>query len=515
MRHLPIGIQTFSHIIQGDFLYVDKTHWVYKLIQAPKGVYFLARPRRFGKSLLLSTLEAVFTGQKALFKGLWIDECDYNWSVHPVVRIDFSLFRVDNAEELKQKLTERLTEIAVDQGVVLGAGDYQKKFRDLLRALSSRNPVVVLIDEYDKPIIDNIDNSEEAVRIRDVLKSFYGVLKGMDAYLRFVLLTGVSKFSKVGVFSGMNNLQDITFDDRFAALPGITQEEVINFFSEYIQAAANHLNLSRSELLSEVKRWYNGFCFSKQCLPVYNPFSLLLFFDTRDFRNYWFETGTPTFLIELLKNRNYDVRALENLRIDELAFSSYEVENLRPVPLLFQTGYLTIKHYDPVSHLYTLSYPNYEVQNAFLRYLLGAFSPVDNGVAGGYLWRLVDALRVQDWELFFETLHIFFAGIPYDIQIPRERYYQTIFYLIFRILGLQVDAEVRTNRGRIDAVIKLQEGIFVFEFKLEGTVVEALEQIAERGYAAPYLQQGKPVYAIGVVFGIEERGIVDWKVTQV
>jgi hypothetical protein len=270
--------------------------------------------------------------------------------------------------------------------------------------------------------------------------------------------------------------------------------------------------------LERIRRWYDGFCFAAGGEEVYNPFSLLLLFKQRQFANHWFETGTPTFLIKLLRERGYDVRELENLRVDELAFSSYEVDNLKPISLLFQTGYLTIKGYDKASRLYRLSYPNYEVETAFLRHLLDAFSSAENGMIGGYLWRLKTALRAGDFEQFFDVLHVFFAGIPYDIQIRRERYYQSIFYLIFKLMSpgpgtsLQVQTEMRTRRGRIDVVVELTEGVFIFEFKLEEAddAKAALAQIKERGYAEPYRMMEKPVHLIGAVFGTEEGSVIDW-----
>ncbi len=511
LKPLPIGVQTFGKLINEGYLYVDKTQEIYQLLRGP-GVYFLSRPRRFGKSLLLSTLAAIFAGQRELFEGLWLAQSDYAWPVHPVIRIDFSLFRVENAEQLEQKLAERLGEIAADHEVVLGAGDYQKKLRDLMRALADRAGVVILIDEYDKPIIDNIDHPAAAAEIREVLKSFYAVIKGMDAYVRFVFLTGVSKFSKVGVFSGLNNLKDITLDNRYATLLGFTQEELERDFRDYIQVFAENTDATSPELMRRIRDWYNGFRFSKRGAPVYNPFSLLLVCDMQDFRNYWFETGTPTFLIRLLKSKGYDVRELESLRVNELTFSSYEIEDLRPVPLLWQTGYLTIKDYDPRSRLYRLSYPNYEVQNAFMHHLLDAFSSASDGLIGGHLWDLLDALQAQAWEAFFAALGVFFAGIPYDIQIPQERYYQTVFYLIFKLMGLQIGAEVRTNRGRIDAVIELDEGVFIFEFKLDGTAEVALAQIAARGYDEQYQRAERPIYHIGVAFSTETRSITEWQV---
>jgi hypothetical protein len=422
------------------------------------------------------------------------------------------MLQVEDAEKLKQKLAEQMEELAAEQGVSLPEGDYQKHLRDLIRQLASRNHVAVLVDEYDKPIIDNIQNVQEARRIREVLKGFYTILKGMDRYLRFVLLTGVSKFSKVGIFSGLNNLEDITMSSRFAALPGITDEELRCFFQGYIRDFATHEGVSEDVLLERIRRWYDGFCFAAGGEEVYNPFSLLLLFKQRQFANHWFETGTPTFLIKLLRERGYDVRELENLRVDELAFSSYEVDNLKPISLLFQTGYLTIKGYDKASRLYRLSYPNYEVETAFLRHLLDAFSSAENGMIGGYLWRLKTALRAGDFEQFFDVLHVFFAGIPYDIQIRRERYYQSIFYLIFKLIDLQVQPEVRTARGRIDVVVELTEGVFIFEFKLEEAddAKAALAQIKERGYAEPYRMMEKPVHLIGAVFGTKEGGVIDW-----
>ena len=509
LKLLPIGIQSFKKIIDGGYLYVDKTRDIYRLITEGE-VYFLSRPRRFGKSLLLSTLEAIFLGQRELFKGLWIDSVDHAWEPHPVIRIDFSQFRVEDAGMLKVKLEERIQEVAVSYGVTCNIGDYQKQFRDLIRQLSDKGKVVVLIDEYDKPIIDNIEDVEKAGRIRDILKGFYEVLKGLDEYLRFVFLTGVSKFSKVGVFSGLNHLKDITLDNRNCALLGMTQEEVETCFSDHLEAFSKQASLPVPDLIEKIRYWYNGFCFSSACVPIYNPFSLLMLLDMQEFRNYWFETGTPTFLIRLLKSRNYDIQDMDDMQVDELAFSSYEVDDLNPEALLFQTGYLTIKGYDPEPRLFRLSYPNFEVKNAFIRYLLSAFSKANISKTGGYLWQLLTTLRVGDMNRFFEVLQIFFAGIPYDIQIKAERYYQTIFFLIFRLIGLQIGVEVRTSKGRIDAVVEIDEGIFIFEFKMGGTAQAALAQIHEKGYATPYKNQKQPVVLIGAVFGIKGEGIVEW-----
>jgi hypothetical protein len=502
-------------MIEGGYLYVDKTRDIYELVKYPKGVYFLSRPRRFGKTLLISTLKEIFEGNRELFEGLWIYDSGYEWEAHPVVRIDFSQLKVTTSEKLESGIKKMLSRIAKLNDITLEEGEYYEQFYDLIfqLAVESGKGVVVLVDEYDKPLIDNVNDVEEARRIREVLKGFYTILKAMDEHLRFVFLTGVSKFSKVGVFSGLNNLKDITMDDRFATMLGVTEREVDFYFSEYVRAIAENEEISEGELRREIQEWYNGFCFSRKCKPVYNPFSLLLFLDMQDFRNYWFETGTPTFLINLIKKRKYNLRLMENLVVDELAFSSYEVGNLSVIPLLFQAGYLTIKSYDPQTMLYELYYPNYEVENAFSKYLLSAFTAVENGLSGGYLRQLALAMRGKDWEEFFEVLQVFFADIPYDIQLSQEKYYQTVFYLIFKLIGLQIGAEVRTNRGRIDAVVEIDEAVFIFEFKLDGSAEQALAQIEDRGYAEMYARR-QDVTLIGVAFSTEQRGVVDWQLRR-
>lgn len=515
LKPLPIGIQTFRKVIEGGYLYVDKTPEIYELIRAASGVYFLARPRRFGKSLLLSTLEEIFLGNQTLFQGLWLYDSPYIWEKHPVLRIDFSLLQVKSAEELKHSIKTHLRWLAERYQVSLNDGEYNEQFAELLRVLTVEKQAVVLIDEYDKPLIDNLDNLAEAQRIREVLKGFYTVLKSMDQYLRFVLLTGVSKFSRVGVFSGLNNLRDISMEDGFAVLPGITQAELEHNFQGHLQRFAEQTGRAPAELLEQIRHWYNGFRFSKAGAAVYNPFSLLLLLETCDFRNYWFESGTPTFLINLIKARRYDVELLAQLQLEEIAFSTYDLENLSIVPLLYQTGYLTIKDYDATRRLYTLSYPNFEVENAFVTWLLDAFSEADKGITTGHLWQLIDALAANDLDEFFDVLQVFFAQVPYNLQLKQEKYYQTIFYLIFTLIGLRVSAEVTTNRGRIDTVIELAEVIYLFEFKLNGSAEEALAQIKTSKYYERYQRQGKPLHLVGANFDWQQRQVGEWRVETV
>ncbi len=511
LKPLPTSIQTFKDLINGGFLYIDKTQYLYELIRYQKGVYFLARPRRFGKSLLISTLDEIFKGNKKLFQGLWLYDSPYQWPAHPVIRIDFSQESVNNGAELKDTIIAYLQDIAHDYNITLADGPYQRQFRWLIKQLALENQVVILIDEYDKPLIDNLENLEQAKQIQGVLKDFYTVIKAMDQYIRFVFITGISKFSRVGVFSAMNNLLDLSMNLHFAKLLGLTEDEIKRDFQGYITHFAKQEAISEAALLNQIQHWYNGFCFVGGSEPLYNPFSTLHLFYHQRFSNYWFETGTPTFLIKLIKERNYDVTQLKNLELRELAFSTYDLENLAITPLLFQTGYLTIKDYEAQTRKYTLSYPNYEVEDAFLVHLLGAFSSVEQGLNEAYLWQLIDALQAQDLPQFFVILDVFFANIDYQLYLKNKKYYQTIFYLIFLLLGLRVEAEVETNRGRIDAVVELKEAIFLFEFKLDGSADGALRQIKTRSYYQKYRLKGKPVTLIGANFDSQKRSVSEWQ----
>ena len=364
-KPLPIGTQTFRDIIDGGFLYVDKTQSIFEIIRHFKGVYFLSRPRRFGKSLFISTLAEIFKGHKELFRDLWLYTSDYTWPTHPVIRIDFSQERVYNAEGLTETIKVYLQEIAANYGITLAEGPYDRQFRWLIQQLAIQGKVVILIDEYDKPIIDNLENTAEAKRIQEVLKNFYTVIKAMDEYLRFVFITGISKFSRIGIFSGLNNLVDVSLNGRFATALGLTEAEIVQNFQAYIADFAAKEGVPETELLAKIRYWYNGFCFAAEGEKVYNPFSTLLLFYHQRFANYWFESGTPTFLIKLIKAKEFDIQQFNEVKLREISFSTYEIENLAIIPLLFQTGYLTIKGYEAETQLYTLAYPNYEVEEAF------------------------------------------------------------------------------------------------------------------------------------------------------
>jgi len=444
---------------------------------------------------------------------LWLDASDYNWQPYPVIRFDFSSHSVNSAENLVRFFDYYLDKLARIHQVTLRGFDYQSNFAELIEQVAQTGKVVLLIDEYDKPLIDNLENLPEAAKIREVLKKFYTVIKAMDRHLRFVFITGISKFSKVGVFSAMNNLTDLTMNARFATALGITELELNTYFQEHITEFAHRENVTFEALLTKVREWYDGFCFVEECAPVYNPFSTLQLFYQQRFSNYWFDSGTPTFLVKLLQEQQYDIEQLDDLHLRELAFSTYELENLSIIPLLFQTGYLTIKGYDPQRRVYTLSYPNTEVKDAFLAHLLGKFSERDRSLNEDYLWRLVDALEAHDLDQFFGILQIFFANVPYNIHLKHEKYYQTIFYLIFKLLGLRVEAEVYTNQGRIDAVVEVDKYIYLFEFKLDKSAAEALQQIKANAYYQKYRYKGKPLTLIGANFDSAKRQVTEWRHT--
>jgi len=517
VKLLPTSTATFRDIIEGDFLYIDKTEYIYEIVKPPKGMYFLSRPRRFGKSLMVSTLDELFQGKRELFHDLWIDDSDYDWATYPIMRFDMSRHGIRNVPELEESIQVHLRRIARQYNIEIEKQSPNIMFEELifeLSALSESGKVVILIDEYDKPIIDQLENATEAKSMRDALRRFYTVIKSMESHIRLVFITGISKFAKVSIFSELNNLTDLTIDSIFATALGLTKTEISQYFGDRIPEFAQQEGLSVEDFLEKVRYWYDGFCFSGDAENVYNPFSTMQLFDAQRFSNYWFESGTPGFLIKLLHKRSYDVQQLENLKVSELSFSTYDVERLDITPLLFQTGYLTIKGYEPESQRYDLYYPNHEVENSFLGYLLDAFSYQEQAMSEAHLWRLIDALRANDLDTFFTVLKVFFANISYDLHLKNEKYYQTIFYLIFKLMGLPIEAEVKTNDGRIDAVAEVEDHIYIFEFKLDGSADKALTQIEDKEYAQKYGLRGKPITKVGVNFDSKKRQIGKWKVVE-
>ena len=529
MRKLPIGIQDFEKLRGGNFVYVDKTQYVYQLAQlgAP---FFLGRPRRFGKSLFLSTLKAYFEGKKELFEGLKIAELEKEWTEYPVFYLDFNTAASNNLETMNAALDYTLSKYEKDWSIEKISGEPSIRFSYIISEAHKKfgQKVVVLVDEYDKPLINTMDNAEMNENLRNVLKGFYGILKGADAHLRFVFLTGVTKFSKVSIFSDLNQLIDISLDERFAEICGISETELLQNFQPEIQALAERRNLTHEQAFAELKKRYDGYHFAKVSADIYNPFSLLNTFGSLDFAYYWFATGTPTFLAKALRNQNYDIRKFDDdVTIAANSVMDYRVENENLVPLLYQSGYLTIKNYDNTLDEYVLGFPNEEVKYGFLNELLPAF--VLKPIASGN-FSVTDFLRKlmnDDIEGFMTSLKAFFAAIPYDAIEQKhrdEQYYQHVFYLLFTLMGQFAQTEVKNNKGRADAIVKTTNNIYVFEFKIndslpcgEGrggatTAEDALKQINSKDYAIPYTADHRKLVKIGVEFSQTEKGIKRWVV---
>jgi len=510
-KQLSTSIYTFRDIINENCMYVDKTEEIFQLVLKPKGQFFLSRPRRFGKSLTLSTLESIFLGEKELFKGLYIYDKDYDWKKYPIIRLPLNQMSSETADELDKKLCTNLGYIAEDNKLELEQFDAPSTFRELIRKMYNQSgKVVILIDEYDKPILDNILNRDEVLKIRTLLKKFYGIIKACEENIRFTFITGVSKFTQVSIFSDLNNLTDITMIQNFATICGFTQEECEHYFAEWIDENAVKNEMTREDYLAKIKFMYNGIRFSDKEVYVYNPVSFTNAMDYGDFKNYWFETGTPTFLLKLLAEQDYDIPQCENLELVSGTFSSYEIDKISIEALLFQTGYLTIKSFDKETEIYTLSYPNNEVRKAFVERLSDYFTPVGMAKTPSLIEHIRTALITNDMNDLFELLQVFYAKIDNSIKIKHEKYYQTIFYILFTLLGYRIDAEVNTNKGRMDAVIKTKSHIYIFEFKLKKTAQEALEQIKQREYFQKYLLDGRSLVLIGVSFNEATGEIKDW-----
>ncbi len=516
MKKLPVGLAVFQDIRREGYIYVDKTRQIHQMVTGGK-YYFLSRPRRFGKSLLVSTLWNLFEGKRELFEGLWIAEHgDWAWQKHAVIVLDFNEIGHDTPENLEISLNIVLNRTAESAKIVLKTPLADSKFQELILALYQQCglPVVVLIDEYDKPLIDHIGQGEERLKIakanRDILKKFFGVLKGatVSPCLRFVFLTGVSKFSKVSIFSELNNLSDMTMDLRYADMLGYTQAELESNFSDHLVQLAKQLDWSMEHLMEELAYRYNGYRFSQREVKVYNPFSVLNALDKLEFQNYWFESGTPTFLINLLKQEQYDLPSLEKFGTASSVFTTYEIDNLNVEAILFQTGYVTIKEID--EDIYMLGYPNQEVKVSFTQSLL--FS-INESQASSSVLRLAQYLRDGKLDLFFETVQVIFATIPYDIQAKRdEAYYHALFYLMISASGGHAQSSLLTNRGRIDLVVEFRDRVYLLEFKCNHSAAMAIQQIETKGYADRFKQDKRKLILMGLNFSTEQRNLVEWQV---
>jgi len=514
MKKLPLGIQTFAEIITEEYIYVDKTRHIAELIQSGKYI-FLSRPRRFGKSLLVSTLSEIFSGNKELFQGLYIYD-QIEWQPHPVIVIDFNGISFNDEEVLKASLSSFLDNIAAEHEIVLSKTFVKDKFAELIKKIAekTRQKVVILIDEYDKPIVNYIDDPQKAVTNREILRDFFGVLKYSDAFLRFVFLTGVSKFARVSIFSDLNNLLDITLSKKFATLLGYTQHELESYFAQHIQTLCFELGIKKAPLLAHIKTWYNGYSWNAKD-QLYNPFSILNLFAGQRFSNYWFATGTPTLLIKLIKQTRRDITEFENKTVSEIIFDSYNFENLNIFALLFQTGYLTITQIDTQDMLteYTLNYPNFEVKQAFVTYLFESFT--NNGLEEiqPVAKSLRRCLQTDNLEGFMNLIKALLAKIPYTLHIEQEAYYHSLFYMISVLMGVEIDLEVLTDKGRIDGVLMLEDKIYLLEFKygkagtkMDTLTKQAIKQIRHKKYGERFLNESRPRLLLGVGFVEKEMG---------
>ena len=509
-RKLPIGIQDFVRIRLEGYLYVDKTDQVHRLVNTGSS-YFLSRPRRFGKSLLLSTIGAYMEGRRELFTGLALERLETDWLVHPVLRLDLNAERYDSTKALEDILDSHLK----NWESVYGSGNDSSLSRRFIAIIERAFKVtgkrtVILIDEYDKPLLQTLDKPELHSEYKSILKGFYGVLKSADASLKFVILSGVTKFSQVSVFSDLNHLIDLTLHPDYATLCGITEEELRRDFKPELAALAQAQKLTERECLEKTRLWYNGYKFEENAVGVYNPFSTLNLLSRKKFEAFWFATGTPTFLVELLKKSDYDLRELEGCKLMEDDFANYRAEADQPLPVIYQSGYLTIKSYNPARRLYTLGFPNAEVKYGFLHFLAPYYTQVGSAKTGAFIGAFADEIEAGRPEEFLERLKSFFAGIPYELSDRTERHYQVVFYLVFKLLGQFVEAEVSSAKGRADAVVSCKDFVYVFEFKLGGSAEEAMAQIEDRGYLLPYASEGKRLFKIGAEFDAAQRNLGRW-----
>ena len=519
MRKLPLGIQNFREIVDGAFVYVDKTQYIFDLIDGAKA-YFLSRPRRFGKSLLIDTIAEAFKGEKELFKGLWIYDSGFAFTKHPVIRLDMSNIPNKTPEVLEENLLEELAVCTKREGLEISATESSTLFKRLIEGLREKydQRVVVLIDEYDKPILDHITDIPTADANRQVLRGFYGILKSMDAHLRFTFITGVSKFTKTSIFSGMNHLVDITMDEKYANICGIPVDCLEEHFGEHIEnLRTNKRFKDHGNLMESILAWYDGYSWDGET-KLLNPFSLLNFLNAKKFSAYWYSSGSPSFLMDLIKNKPESYINFKNARIMEPMLDSIKIENITIEPLLFQTGYLTVKEIPPTIYapVFIVDIPNLEVREAFNLHILSALTENDDIHAGWARMDMTEALKAGNLEKMLEIMRGLFAAIPYNLHIEREAYYHSIFYAIMNVLGLEMDVEASVSKGRVDAVIELEDKVYVMEFKYkkcdpdasgeekrklsDAMLKEAMDQINERGYHKKYIGSGKNIYKAAFAF---------------
>ena len=509
----PIGIQSFEKIRQGGYVYVDKTDLIYKIAKTGQ-YYFLSRPRRFGKSLLISTMEAYFRGRKELFDGLAIASLEKDWTEYPVLHFDLGGASYADMDSLNDKLGRQLDSLESRFGVVKKYKTLAVRFDNLIECAFNKTgrQVVILVDEYDKPVIDNLDRPEFQDKMRETLRGFYGVMKSKDAFIRFGFLTGVTKIGKMSVFSDLNNPTDISMDREYFDICGISESDLKVYFDGSVKELAEANGLSEEECRQKLALMYDGYHFHPKAAGIYNPFSLLSTFKAKEFKEYWFETGTPSFLVKVMRRTSYDVTRLSSDLVGSSLLSDVNTAFLNPVPLLYQSGYLTIKGFDPRFNLYTLGFPNMEVKDGFLNFLLGYYAPIQSDSTNTLISLMSMDVESGNPEGFMTRLDALFARTNYQIQGDCEKDFQYAMYIIIELMGEYVETERTTSNGRIDILIKTKDYVYIIEIKTDSTPDEALAQIEEKGYARPFADDPRRVFRIGVNFSSANRRIDGWKV---
>jgi hypothetical protein len=515
LKRLPIGLQDFEHLRNDGYLYVDKTALVYQLASSSK-YYFLSRPRRFGKSMLLSTLHAYFSGKKELFKGLAIENLEKNWIEYPVLHLDLNTENYTDAEALNNKLNVTLD---LWEGVY-GKNDSEKslgtRFEGVIRRACEKTGqrVVILVDEYDKPVLQALHNDELQETYRSILKGFYGALKSMDRCIKFAFLTGVTKFSKVSVFSDLNNLYDISMDRAYTSICGITDEEIDSVLVPYVQRLADTLSQTYDEVREELRTRYDGYHFRYNSVGVYNPFSLLCTFQSNEFNNYWFETGTPSYLVHLLKKNHCNLEAIATAQVSDNVFKGIESQSSDPIPVIYQSGYLTIVGYNPTYKLYQLGIPNKEVEDGFFNYLLPNYAAISESQTAFCIANFVEDIKAGKVDAFMKRLSSLFADTPYELVKDLENHYQNVLFIVAKLMGFYVKAEYHTSEGRIDLLLQTADYTYVMEFKLDGTADEAMQQINNKHYTLPFAVDNRKLVKVGVNFSSATRNIDRWLIEE-
>ena len=474
----PIGIQNFESLRNDNYFYVDKTKLIYQLARSGR-YYFLSRPRRFGKSLLISTLEAYFEGKKELFKGLAIENLEKDWIKYPILHLDLNIEKYNSPDSLDKILNDKLEYWESIYGTRPSETSFSLRFAGIVRRAYEQTGqrVAILVDEYDKPMLQSIGNEELQRSFRDTLKPFYGVLKSMDGCIKFALLTGVTKFGKISVFSDLNNLNDISMDERYIEICGITEKEIHENLEDELHELARRQKMTYDEVCKELKECYDGYHFVEDSIGLYNPFSLLNTFDKMKFGSYWFETGTPTYLVEVLKQNHYSLQRIAHEETDADVLNSIDSASQNPVPVIYQSGYLTIKGYDRRFGMYRLGFPNREVEEGFIKFLLPYYANVDKIESPFQISKFVHEVEQGDYDAFFRRLQSFFADTPYELVRDLELHYQNVLFIVFKLIGFYVKAEYHTSEGRIDLILQTDQFVYIMEFKLDGTAEEAIKQI--------------------------------------